>query len=86
MSQTLADFLEVFNDTNKTVIMAALLGISIFFRTKGYITPDGFVDLIKTTVVSYYGTTTVIHFTSMIKDSLAAKLKGTPTPPSIEEG
>jgi hypothetical protein len=75
MKQTLADFLEVFEDTNKTVVMAILLFISAFFRIKGYIDGQGFVDLVKTTTIAFFGTTSVVHFTSMVKDNLANKLE-----------
>ena len=75
MKQSLADFLEVFTDTNKTAIMLFLLGLSSFFRVKGYITPDGYVDLVKTTTISFFGTTTCVHFVGMIKDHLATKLE-----------
>ncbi len=74
MSQKLADFLETFEDVNKTAIMLFLLGLAAVFRVKGFITPDGYVELMKTTTVSYFGTATVVHFTSMVKDHLANKL------------
>jgi len=75
MKQGLQDFLETFEDVNKTVIMLFLLGLSSFFRVKGYITPDGFVELIKTTTVSYFGTASVVHIGTVIKDHLANKLE-----------
>lgn len=75
MKQSLADFLEVFQDVNKTAIMLFLLAVSAFFRIKGYVDSDGFVSLLQTTTVAYFGTTTVVHFTSMVKDHLANKLE-----------
>lgn len=75
MKQSLADFLEVFQDVNKTAVMSVLLAIATIFRVKGFITDSGFVDLMKTTTISYFGTATVVHFTSMIKDHLADKLQ-----------
>ena len=75
MKQSLADFLETFEDVNKTAIMLFLLTLSSIFRIKGYITPDGFVELVKTTTIAFFGTTTVVHLTSMVKDHLANKLE-----------
>lgn len=75
MTQQIADFLEIFQDTSKTVVMSVLLMISVFFRIKGYVDSEGFVDLMRTTTVAYFGTSTVVHFTSMIKDHLANKLE-----------
>ena len=73
MPQWLADFLEVFQDVNKTSLMIVLIILGSIFRLKGYVDGGQFVDLLKTTTISYFGTNTVIHFTSMIKDSLASR-------------
>lgn len=73
MPQWLADFLEVFQDVNKTSLMVCLLVLASIFRVKGFIDGGQFVELIKTTTVSYFGTNTVIHFTSMIKDAISSK-------------
>lgn len=75
MKQQLADFLEVFGDVNKTAVLAVLLLIATILRVKGYIEPSGFVDLCKTTTISYFGTTVASHFTSMIQDHLGNKLE-----------
>ncbi len=75
MTQQLADFLEVFTDVNKTFVMAVLLMVSVFFRVKGYIDGQGFVDLLKTTTIAYFGTATAGHFTEMVRDHLSNKLE-----------
>ena len=82
MNQKLADALEVFSDTDKTAIMLLLLALASFFRMKGYVDGPGLVELLKTTTVSYFGTTTIVHFTSMIKDHLADKLNMSQPPTS----
>lgn len=76
MTEGLSNFLEVFSDVNKTAILIILLVIGCVFRIKGYIDGPGFIDLSKTTTISFFGTTTVVHFTSMIKDVIADKAKG----------
>lgn len=75
MTQGMADFLETLGDTSKTAVMAVLLILATVFRIRGYIDGPGFVDLMKTTVVSYFSTTAVVHFTSMVKDHLSNKLQ-----------
>ena len=75
MTQSLADFLEVVTDTSKTAVMFVLLGFAAFFRIKGYIDSQNFTDLLKTTTIAYFGTSGVVHFTSMIKDHLSNKLE-----------
>jgi hypothetical protein len=75
MKQSLANFLEVFTDVNKTAIMLILLIVAVLFRIKGYIDGDNLVDLLKTTTISYFGTTTVIHFTQMVKTNLESKIQ-----------
>lgn len=73
MKQKVIDFLNIFSALNKSIVMFLLLAISIIFRVKGYLNGDNFVELIKSTVISYYGVTGLVHFTSMIKDHLASK-------------
>jgi hypothetical protein len=75
MNDKLADFLEVFTDTNKTAVMAILLILGCILRIKGYVDGGQLTELLKTTTVSYFATTTVSHFTSMAKDHLANKLQ-----------
>ena len=80
MSQKLVDFLTVFSDTSKTAIMVILLGLASFFRVNGYVDGSGFVELMKTTTIAYFGTTTMVGFTDMIKGHLEAKLKSITAP------
>lgn len=75
MKQQLADFLEVFQDTSKTGVMAVLLVLATILRLKGYIDGPGFVGLLQTTTVSYFGTTAAAHFVEMVKDTMANKLQ-----------
>lgn len=75
MKQSLVDFLEVFQDVNKTAIMLFLLAVGALFRVKGYISGEGLVTLLQTTTVSYFGTTTFSHLTEVVKDHLATKLE-----------
>lgn len=74
MTQSLADFLEVFGDVNKTGILLLLLALGSIFRIKGYIDGPGLIELFKTTTISYFSTTTIVHFTSMIRDHLDSKV------------
>ena len=75
MKENIADALEIFNDTNKTLIMFILLILATVFRLKGYVNGTEWVDTIKTTTVSFFGTTTVMNVTGVIKDHLASKVQ-----------
>lgn len=74
MTQSVADFLEIVTDTSKTGIMFVLLVVGIILRVKGYIEGPGFVDLMRTTTVAYFSTTTIVHFTEMLKTQIASKI------------
>lgn len=80
MKQQVADFLEIFQDTSKTCVMAVLLLLATALRLKGYVDGPGFVTLLQTTTVSYFGTSSVVHFTSMIKDQIASKVAAAKDP------
>lgn len=73
MQQKVSDFLEVFQDVNKTAILLLLIALGAIFRMKGYIQGVEFVDLLKTTTISYFGTASVVHLTGMVKDHLESK-------------
>jgi hypothetical protein len=85
MNQKLADILEVLNDTSKTCVMAILLLLATAFRIKGYVDSDGFVNLIRTTTIAYFSTSTAVHFVSMVKDSVASKLQTTVPKDTVHE-
>jgi hypothetical protein len=73
MKQKLIDFLNVFQALNKSIVMFLVLLIAIVFTVKGYLSGSNFVDLAKATVVSYFGVTGVVHFTSMVQQHLINK-------------
>jgi purine-cytosine permease-like protein len=67
------DFLNIFSSLNKSLVMLLLMVIGVWFRLRGYLSGDNFVDLLKTTVVSYFGAHIAEHFTAMVRDHLASK-------------
>ena len=73
MTQKIVDFLNVFQGLRKTVVMLALIIITVIFRIKGLIAPDNFEGLLKATVVSYFGSNSIEHFTTMVKAHLDSK-------------
>ncbi len=75
MSDKLADFLEVFGDVNKTAVMLLIMAIGVILRVYNLVDGGSLTDLLKTTTLAYFGTTTVVHFTSMVKDHLASTAK-----------
>jgi hypothetical protein len=75
MAEYLVNFLNVFTGLRKTIVMLALLSVSIIFRINGLITPDNFEGLMKATVIAYFGSNACEHYTAMIKERLLANGK-----------
>ncbi|CAM6004828.1 unnamed protein product [Sphagnum balticum] len=53
--------------------MFLLMIIGVWFRLKGYLSGDNFTDLLKATVIAYFGANSVEHFTSMVQQHLVSK-------------
>jgi hypothetical protein len=75
MTQQISDFIEILGDTNKTFVMVAIMALGVFFRVKGYVNGTEWTDLMRATIVSFFGTATMVHMTGVIKDHLAAKVE-----------
>jgi hypothetical protein len=73
MKQKFIDFLNVFQGLRKSIIMLLLMIIGVWFRLKGYLSGDNFVELFKATVISYFGANSIEHFTAMVQQHLASK-------------
>lgn len=75
MVQYIIDFINVFQGLRKTVVMLAVLIVTCVFRIKGYIGPDNMEGILKATVVSFFASNGLEHYTSMIKERLLANGK-----------
>ena len=73
MKQKMIDFLNVLQVFNKSLVMLLVLAIGVWFRLKNYLNGDNFVELIKTTVIAYFGAHVSEHFVTMVRDHLASK-------------
>ncbi len=73
MAQYIVDFLNSFQGLRKSIVMLALITITSIFRVKGYIAPDNFEGLLKATVVAYFGSNSIEHYTAMVKERMTAK-------------
>jgi hypothetical protein len=73
MKEQIADFLEIFTDTSKTLIMTCLIVLGAVFRVKGLIDGGQMVDIVKTTSIAYFSTVTAVHFVEMVKTHLQDK-------------
>ena len=73
IAQAIVNFLNVFQGLRKTIVMLALIIITCVFRVKGLITPDNFEGLLKSTVIAYFGSNSIEHYTAMIKSRLDDK-------------
>lgn len=72
MIQAIVDFINVFQGLRKTIVMLAVLIATCVFRVKGYIQPDNFEGIIKATVVSFFASNGLEHYTAMIKERLTS--------------
>ena len=89
MAQYLVNFLNAFQGLRKSIVMLALIAIASVFRVKGLIDPENFSSLLKATVVSYFGSNSIEHFSTMVKTHLESKagmLKAPVEIDSKEEG
>lgn len=89
MIQYIVDFINVFQGLRKTVVMLAVLIVTCVFRVKGYLAADNMEGILKSTVVSFFATNGIEHYTSMIKERLIAngtKIATTEIESKTEEG
>lgn len=84
MAQYLVNFLNTFQGLRKSVVMLALITITSVFRYKGFVGSDNFEGLLKATVVSYFGSNSIEHFSAMVKAHLESKSGVTETVTQIE--
>ena len=73
MVQYLVNFLNLFQGLRKTIIMLALMIVSVILLIKGYINRGNFTDLLKNTILGYFGSNSIEHFTAMVKEHLVSK-------------
>ena len=55
--------------------MFILLIVTCIFRVRGYIDSDNWGAVLRETVVAYFGTHMVEHYTAMVKERLNSKGK-----------
>ena len=75
MARYIVDFLNSFVGLRKSIVMIALIIITSVFRVKGYIGPDNFEGLLKATIVAYFGSNSIEHYTTMVKERLTSSGK-----------
>ena len=89
MTDWLVNFLNSFIGLRKSIVMLALMAIASVFRIKGYIGPDNFEGLLKATIVAYFGSNSIEHYTAMVKERIMAdgkKVAVTEIDSKTEEG
>lgn len=75
MAEYLVSFLNTFIGLRKTIVMLALLIVACVFRIKGYIAPDNWEGVLKSTIIAYFGSNSIEHYTAMVKERLLANGK-----------
>jgi hypothetical protein len=72
MAEYLVNFLNSFQGLRKTIVMLAVLAITCMFRVKGYLGSDNVEGILKATVVSYFASNGIEHYTAMVKERITA--------------
>lgn len=68
MGRKLAELLSVINGFRKFILMMLLLGVSVAFRVKGYISGGEFVDLLKATTLAFFSANGFEHMMETIQN------------------
>ena len=82
MAKYVLDFINIFVGLRKSIVMLLLMAISTTLITKGFLSGANFTDLLRATIISYFGANGVEHFTSMVQAHLNSKT-GTTTPETV---
>ena len=72
MIQYVVDFLNSLQGLRKTLVMFMVITISSIFRLKGLIDPNNFEGLLKAAVVAYFGSNSIEHYVTMVRERLMA--------------
>lgn len=75
MAQYVVDFLNSFVGLRKSIVMLALLVVACIFRVKGYIGPDNWEGVLKSTIIAYFGSNSIEHYSAMVKERILANGK-----------
>lgn len=79
MWNKLCDFIDEFLDYlmgfRKFIAFIGIFVVALVFRCKGMIDGGQMTDLLKSSFAVFCGANSVEHFTSMVKDHIASKIK-----------
>lgn len=67
MKQKVAELINIIFGFRKFLLMLALFAVGIIFRVKGYLDGNQFVDLLKSTTISFFAANGVEHIVSTVK-------------------
>lgn len=89
MKEKVAEFINIIFGFRKFIIMVLAMLISVTFRVKGYISGANMVDLLKATVISFFGSNSVEHIMTTVTAIAKSKVAATAsdqlvTPDEIE--
>lgn len=66
MKQKIIDFLNVFIDLQKALVMLLLIAIGIVFRVHDLVNGQEFVDLLKNTVIAFFAVQATQHIVATV--------------------
>lgn len=82
MKQAIVNFLNVFMDLQKALIMLMLILIGIIFRIENLISGSDMVDLLKNTVIAFFAVHATQHIVSTVNSYYSNQGSDDPSDPS----
>jgi hypothetical protein len=73
--QNIVDFLSVFVNMRKMIVMMLLIAVGITFRLTNLVNGQEFVDLLKNTVVAFFASNSIEHVGLTLRTMLNNKGK-----------
>ena len=73
MTRKLADFINILFGFRKFILMMALFAVGIIFRMKGLLAGAEFVDLLKSTTISFFAANGMEHILTTVQAHLNSK-------------
>jgi hypothetical protein len=94
MKQKLIDFLNIFIDLQKALVMLLLIVIGIVFRIYGLVNGTELVDLLKNTVIAFFAVQATQHIVATVntyynnknapEDPTGPSMPTPPLPPGVK--
>jgi hypothetical protein len=73
MIQFAVNFINGVQGLRKTLVMLLLIAISVIFRSKGLMSGDNMVELLKACTIAFFGVNGIEHLSTAVKEYVNSK-------------